>query len=97
MPAKLRYSYLNHFFNQAVKLDVINKNPLFKIPKPRPPKPEKKALTPKQWLNFFNVIDDDMCKAYFRLMTIGGFRRSEMCGFRVGDINYADKSISSKR
>ena len=95
--ARLRYSYLNYFFNEAVKLEIINKNPMLNIPKPRPNKPDKKALTPKEWLNFYSVIDDDMCKTFFRLMTIGGFRRSEMCGFTLGDINHSDKSISSKR
>lgn len=94
--ARLVYRYLSAYFNKALEMDMIKTNPLLRIPKPRPNKPEKKALTPSDWYKFYTTLDDDFSRAYFKIMVVTGLRRSEMCGLRVGDVN-DDMSLSIQR
>ena len=97
--AKHVYQYLNGMFNFAVNMDVISKNPVDKVPKPKPQRTEKKAMTQQEWEIFYNSIEanDYYSKTYYRLMVVSGLRRSEMCGLRIGDINLNDRSLSVQR
>ena len=97
--AKHVYQYLNGMFNFAVNMDLITKNPVDKVPKPKPQRTEKKAMTQQEWEIFYNSIEanDYYSKTYYRLMVVSGLRRSEMCGLRIGDINLNDRSLSVQR
>ena len=95
--AKHGYTYLNTFFNQALKMGEIDRNPMMPIPKPRPPKPEKKAMSSEEWKKFYNAIDDDWTRVYFRIMIVTGMRKSEMSGLRIRDIDFIGNSVSIQR
>lgn len=97
--AKHMYQYLNGMFNFAINMDILNSNPVDKVPKPRPKRAEKKAMTQDEWNAFYRAIDENdfYSKTYFRLMVVSGLRRSEMCGLRLGDINLSDRSLSVQR
>lgn len=91
------YTYLNTFFNTALKMQEIDRNPMTGIPKPRPPRPEKKAMTQEQVKKFFSVITDHTEKTFFRLALMGCLRRGELLGLRVRDIDFVAESVSIQR
>ena len=97
--AKHIYTYLSSLFNIAISMDIAKINPVKSVPKPKPRRSEKKAMTQEQWQQFWNAINEDdfFSQTYFRLMVTTGLRRSEMCGLRVSDVNLRDQSISVQR
>jgi len=95
--ARHGYTYLNTFFNQALKMGEIDKNPMNAIPKPRTLKPEKKAMTVGEIEKFMNVLTDPWEKTYFRLAFVTGLRKGELSGLRVRDIDFVRNSIKIVR
>tara|TARA_Y100000593_G_scaffold91551_1_gene180685 strand:+ start:278 stop:1471 length:1194 start_codon:yes stop_codon:yes gene_type:complete len=92
------YSLLHAIFNQAVKEEVISKNPVSVVTKPKTKKPEKKSMSIEEWGKFIEVAkEDSWMSTFFRTAVISGLRRSEMCGLRVGDINIETGYISLQR
>ena len=95
--ARHGYTYLNTFFNQALKMGEIDKNPMQSIPKPKTKRPEKNVLTVEEIKKFMGAITDPWEKTYFRLAFSTGLRKSELSGLRVRDIDFISNKLSIKR
>ena len=95
--ARHAFTYLNTFFNQALKMDYIISNPMMKLKKPRLTKPDKKAMTTAEWVKFYKAIDDEWEKVYFRIMVSTAMRRGEVCALKISDINLKEKFITILR
>lgn len=91
--------YMHTLLKASLKLavddDLLLKNPMDKIKKPRKNTVRKKiALTKEQVIAFLNSVKTE---EYYRLFYIAletGFRRSELLGIRWQDIDYENKTLS---
>lgn len=83
------YTVMNLLFKMAFMGDVISKNPMDKVERPRPRKDEEKkteveAFTPEELRYIMQCLDNEPLKwrAMIRLMIDTGIRRGECCGLQ---------------
>lgn len=90
---KYAYTLLNALIKQAINDELINKNVVSKVDKPKQKKiKELITLTADEVQRFLNVIENEEHHAFFKLAFTSGMRRSELLGLRWSDIDF-DKSI----
>ena len=100
-----KLSSLRHLFDYAIRNDLIDKNPIAKIPNPKVIRKLPETINLDSFLEIYRLIDKDFAdnfisadiaartKAIFELLYGCAFRVSELCSLNIGDIDFHDMSI----
>ena len=95
------YTVLQAVFKMAYMTDVIERNPMDKVERPRPRKGEKKepvanAYTAKELQYILSCLNDEPLKwrTMVRLLADTGMRRGECCGLQWKDIDFKQNTIT---
>lgn len=95
------YTILHSFFKMAYLGDIIDRNPMDKVERPKPRKEEVKtespqAYTPAEVQALFQALDGEPLKwrALVHLLIDTGIRRGECCALRWQDVDFATGSIT---
>lgn len=91
---------LNQLFKMAYFEELISRNPMDKVQRPKKPKTEieaeeVEAYKPEELQYIFECLDKEPLKwkAYITLMANTGIRKGEACGLRWENVNYTDCTI----
>ena len=94
------YAILRSLFKMAYMADVVPRNPMDKVERPRPRKDEIKAskmeaFTADELRYILECLDKEPLKwrALVRLLVDTGFRRGECCGLRWSCVDFENNSI----
>lgn len=90
------YKVVNVMFNQAIRWEIMDKNPNLKANKPKREHKEKRFYDINQVKTLLDVLDNESIK-YKTLILLAldsGARRSELCALRWSDINMETRMIS---
>lgn len=90
------YKVINVMFNQAIRWEIMDKNPNLKANKPKREHKEKNFYDINQVKKLLDVLDNESVK-YKTLILLAldsGARRSELCALRWSDINMDTKMMS---
>ena len=100
-PKTLRhhYSALNQIFNYAERQELINKNPMARVPAPKKERKPVDAFTEEEAKEFIRLAS--ACELEFRCMLMllitTGIRRGECAGLKWSDIDEKQGTLSVKR
>lgn len=84
------YKLINVMFNQAIKWELVDKNPNLKATKPKKEKKERRFYDLQQIDELLKCLENESIK-YRALITLAldsGARRSEICALKWNDINF---------
>lgn len=94
------YAILRSLFKMAYMADVVDRNPMDKVERPRPRKDEIKASEPEAFTveelrYILDCLDREPLKwrALIRLLVDTGIRRGECCGLRWSSVDFEGNSI----
>lgn len=95
------YTVLHAVFKLAYMTDVIERNPMDKVERPRPRKGEKNeaaasAYTAKELQHILSCLNDEALKwrTMVQLLADTGMRRGECCALQWKDIDFQKNTIS---
>ncbi len=95
------YTVLNLLFRMAYLTDVIDRNPMDKVERPKARKDELnkegiKAYTAEEVAHILQVVDAEPLKwrAFVRLVADTGIRRGEACGLQWKYLNFKENTIT---
>ena len=95
------YTVLHSLFKMAYMGDVIEKNPMDKVERPRPRKDEVQgkeveAYTVEEVQRILAGLEAEplKCRAYLRLLIDTGIRRGEACGLQWKDVDFQANTIT---
>lgn len=95
------YTILHSFFKMAYLGDMIDRNPMDKVERPKPRKSEAtaegpQAYTPAEVQRLFQALEAEPLKwrAMVHLLIDTGIRRGECCALRWQDVDFANGSIT---
>ena len=92
------FQMLKRTINKAISKEIINKNPLtdIKKPKSRQPKIKVRALTKEEQQNLFKILTTEDVKFSTQMLIsmLTGMRMGEINALQVEDINFIFKKIS---
>lgn len=98
------YTILNSLFKMAYMTDVITRNPMDKVERPKPRKDEIKgaeiaAYSVEEVQNILASLEREPLKwrVLLRLLIDTGMRRGECCGLRWKDIDFEADTITISR
>ena len=98
------YTILNGLFKMAYLSDMIDRNPMDKVPRPKPRKDETKpqapkAYTPEEVRAILKALEGEPIKwqALISLLIDTGARRGEALGLQWEDVNFQEKTVLIKR
>lgn len=90
------YKVVNVMFNQAIRWEIIDKNPNLKANKPKKVRTEKCFYDLNQVKKLLDVLENESIK--YKLLIIlaldTGARRSEICALRWSDIDIETRMVS---
>ena len=89
------YKLINVMFNQAIKWELIDKNPNLKANKPKKEKTERRYYDLEQVHKLLSCLSNERIK-YRTLITLAldsGMRRSEICALRWSDVDFDTNTI----
>lgn len=87
---------LNTFFEDAMRDEIIDKNPVSRVKIPKIEKVEVKSFTLDEMKIIIDGAEDDL-KAFCALGFFTGMRSGEMIGLRWSDIDFKKREISIKQ
>ena len=90
------YKVVNVMFNQAIRWEIIDKNPNLKANKPKKEYKEKNFYDVNQVKKLLDVLENESVK-YKTLIILAldsGARRSELCALRWSDIDMKTRMMS---
>jgi site-specific recombinase XerD len=97
-----KLSTLRHFFNFAIRNEIIEKNPIAKIPNPKVTRHLPETIAVASYKNIFSLVDEDYkddvpksnkIKALLELLYGCALRVSEVCSLNIYDIDFHSNSI----
>ena len=90
------YKVVNVMFNQAIRWEIMDKNPNLKANKPKREHKEKRFYDINQVKKLLDVLDNESVKykTLIQLALDSGARRSEICALRWSDINMETHMMS---
>lgn len=90
------YKIVNVMFNQAIRWEIMDKNPNLKANKPKKIRTEKCFYDLNQVKKLLDVLDNESLKykALIVLALDSGARRSEICALRWSDIDFDTRMMS---
>jgi integrase len=88
------HAVIRRALNEAMRLDLIPRNPATLVTAPRQPRKEQQVLTPDQARVLLHAIEGHPLQAFFTLLTMTGMRRGEALALHWADVHleegYAD-------
>jgi integrase len=87
---------LNTFFQDALRDEIINKNPMMMVKIPKIEKVEVKPFTIQEMMRIIQVATGEI-QAFVALGFFTGMRSGELIGLRWEDIDFDRREISIKR
>lgn len=91
------YSVLRNALNQAVKWDLIPRNPLNSVERPKPPKAEIIRPTLEEALAIIKAVHGTVLEPAVALALGGGLRRSECLGLQWSDIDFNARKVTVRQ
>lgn len=88
------HAVLHRALKNAVKKDIIDRNPADRVDKPRKNRYQAAHYSQEEMLRLFSVIEGDPLEPAIRIAAYYGLRRSEVLGLKWDAINFKDKTIS---
>jgi integrase len=95
------YTTLHQLFKAAYMSDLIGKNPMDKVQRPRQTKDKLKASTVEAYTaeelrHIIECLDNEPLKwrAYVRLLIDSGMRRGEACALKWENVSFRDNTIT---
>ena len=90
------YKVVNVIYNQAIRWEIVDKNPNLKATKPKKTHSEKNFYDINQVKKLLDVLDNESVKYKTLIMLAldSGARRSELCALRWSDINMDTRMMS---
>lgn len=94
-----KLSALRRLLNFAIRHDLIEKNPISKIPNPKVKRKLPETINLDSFLEIFRLLDEKgdtssiRIKALFELLYGCALRVSELCSLNVGDIDFHNMSV----
>ena len=88
---------LHRAFDQAVKWNILARNPCHGTTAPRPQRTEMKVLTPEQVRAFLAATVDHPAHALYTLAVTSGMRAGELLGLQWGDIDLDAGHLTIRR
>ena len=95
------YTILQGLFKMAYMADLIDRNPMDKVQRPKPRKDERKpqeaeAYTAEEIRHIWNSLAQEPLKwrALVRLLIDTGIRRGECCGLQWKDVDFIKNTIT---
>lgn len=95
------YTVLQAVFRMAYMTDVIERNPMDKVERPRPRKGEKKSMsadayTAKELQHILSCLNDEPLKwrTMVHLLADTGMRRGECCALQWKDIDFRQNTVT---
>lgn len=88
------HAVLRRALQNAVKKDIIARNPADRIDKPKKNSYRASHYTEEEMLTLFDVIDGDPLELAIKIAAYYGLRRSEVLGLKWDAINFKDKVIA---
>lgn len=90
------YEMLGSIFKEAMKRDIIIKNPLLNVVKPKSNKKDKEveALTVEEQKSFVNHLETEQYKNIFLVALHTGMRIGEILALKPDDIDFDNKLIT---
>ena len=90
------YQMLNNIFTEAIKRDIIVKNPIINVIKPKSDKQDKEveALTIEEQKAFVNQLKKERYKNIFLIALHTGMRIGEILALQPEDIDFKNKLIN---
>lgn len=84
------YKLINVMFNQAIRWELLDKNPNLKATKPKKEKKERRYYDLEQVNTLLSCLENESIKvkALITLALDSGARRSEICALRWNDIDF---------
>lgn len=93
------YEMLGSIFKEAINRDIIHKNPLINVLKPKSSKQDKKieALTLDEQKAFVKSLEKEPYKNIFLVALHSGMRIGEILALDINDIDFDNKLIHIKK
>lgn len=98
------YTILHSLFKMAYMGDMIDKNPMDKVERPKPRKDEAQTSEPQSYTaaeikKLFDVLDAEPLKwrALVHLLIDTGIRRGECCALRWEDVDFSSGAVTISR
>ena len=90
------YQMLNNIFNEAIKRDIIVKNPLINVIKPKSDKKDKErdSLSIEEQKAFVKELENEQYKNIFLVALHTGMRIGEILALQPEDIDFDNKLIN---
>lgn len=88
------HAVLRRALQNAVKKDIIARNPADRIDKPKKNQYQAAHYTEEEMLELFEVISGDPLELAVKIAAYYGLRRSEVLGLKWEAINFKDKLVS---
>lgn len=95
-----KLSAIRRLLNFALRNDLIEKNPISKIPNPKVKRGLPETINVDSYSEIFSLVDKEndlananKIKSIFELLYGSALRVSELCSLNVGDIDFHTKSI----
>lgn len=93
------YRLLRNMLNRAVDWGYIKTNPILKVPAPPVAKNEKETFNKEEMEAVFQLLknEDIVTKCMSVIVLFTGFRRGELLGLHIDDINYGASTLHVAR
>lgn len=88
------HAFLHRCLSDAVRWDLISRNPAGLVDRPSAPRPEIQSWTPEQVRTFLHSVADERLAPLWRLVATTGLRRGELLGLRWVDVDLARARIA---
>ncbi len=90
------YELLNSIFNEAIKRNILNRNPMINVIKTKSNKQDKKveALTIEEQIRFVDALPEEKYKNIFMIALYTGMRIGEILALTPADIDLNNNTIS---
>ncbi len=88
---------LRSAFNQALKENIIGRNPAALVDPPRIPDRQMQPLSPDEARDLLQAVAEERLEAVFTVALSLGLRRGEILGLKWADVDFDERTMSISR